>query len=70
MDTNHNAIKNDPRINWLCNPAHKRREARGLTSQGKKHRGLRTKGDRDNKVRPSRRANYKRRNKISLKRYR
>ena len=43
---------------------------RGLTSAGKKHRGLRTKGDRDNKRRPSYKANYKRRNQIKLRRYR
>ena len=26
VDVAHNAIKNDPRINWLCKSAHKRRE--------------------------------------------
>ena len=25
VDIAHNAIRNDPRINWLCKPAHKRR---------------------------------------------
>ena len=70
IDPAHNAIRNDPRINWICNAVHKRREARGLTSSGKQHRGLRVKGDRDNKVRPSRRANYLRRNQVKLRRYR
>ena len=28
-------IRRDPRINWIVNPVHKRREARGLTSIGK-----------------------------------
>ena len=28
------------RINWICNPVHKHRESRGLTSEGKKNRGL------------------------------
>ncbi|KAI4372444.1 hypothetical protein MLD38_010674 [Melastoma candidum] len=36
--------RNDPRINWLCNPVHKHRDLRGLTSAGKKYRGLRGKG--------------------------
>ena len=70
VDAAHNAIRNDPRINWICNAVHKRREARGLTSAGKQHRGLRVKGDRENKARPSRRANYLRRNEVKLRRYR
>ena len=37
---NHKAIRRDPRINWIANPVHKHREARGLTSEGKKNRGL------------------------------
>ena len=41
-----------------------------MTSAGKKGRGLRVKGHRDAKNRPSKRANYKRRNQISLRRYR
>ncbi|XVE65109.1 hypothetical protein DITRI_Ditri07aG0155200 [Diplodiscus trichospermus] len=40
VDVAHNAISNDPRINWICNPVHKHRELRGLTSAGKKNRGL------------------------------
>ena len=64
------AIRNDPRINWICSAKQKRREARGLTSSGKAHRGLRAKGDKDNKRRPSTRSNYLRRNKVSLRRYR
>ena len=43
---------------------------RGLTSAGKKSRGLRVKGHRNNKSRPSVRANWKNRNRISLRRYR
>lgn len=70
VDIGHNAIRNDPRINWICKAVHKRREARGLTGSGKKHRGLGVKGDRDNKKRPSRKANYKRRNQVKLLRYR
>ena len=33
-------VRRDPRINWICDPVHKRREARGLTSIGKQNRGL------------------------------
>lgn len=34
-------IKNDKTINWICNPKNKKRVMRGLTSSGKKARGLR-----------------------------
>ena len=70
IDPNHNAIRRDPKINWICRPVMKHRENRGLTSAGKKYRGLRTKGTNDNKLRPSRRANWRRRNLIRLRRYR
>ena len=69
-DPGHNAIRNDPRINWIANPQHKHRELRGLTSAGKASRGLRVKGHLNAKTRPSRRANYKRRNLVRLRRYR
>ncbi|MEW5302408.1 MAG: hypothetical protein WDW38_002439 [Sanguina aurantia] len=70
VDPAHNAIRNDPRINWIANPVHKHRELRGLTAAGKSYRGMRAKGHAANKLRPSRRANWKRRNSLSLKRYR
>lgn len=60
----------DARVNWVCNPVHKHRELRGLTSAGKSYRGLRQKGHLASKIRPSKRANYKRRNALSLRRYR
>merc|ERR1711943_78782 len=44
VDPQHAAIRNDARMNWICNPQHKHRELRGLTSAGKKHRGLKAKG--------------------------
>ena len=44
VDPSHPVIKNDPKINWICNPGHRRRVYRGLTSAGKKSRGLRYKG--------------------------
>ncbi|CAI0377853.1 unnamed protein product [Linum tenue] len=70
VDAAHNAIRNDPRINWICNPVHKHRELRGLTSAGKKYRGLRGKGHLYHKNKPSRRATWKRNNTLSLRRYR
>ena len=38
VDPQHNAIRNDPRINWITRPVHKHRECRGLTAAGKHHR--------------------------------
>jgi large subunit ribosomal protein L15e len=35
VDPNHPCIKNDPKLNWVCSPANKRRVFRGLTSAGK-----------------------------------
>ena len=64
------SVLQDARINWIVNPVHKHRELRGLTSTGKKYRGLRHKGHATNKLRPSRRATWKRNNSLSLKRYR
>ena len=70
VDPSHKAIRRDPKINWICKPVQKRRDERGLTSAGKKFRGLKVKGVSDNKNRPSRNANYKRRKWLSLRRYR
>eukprot|EP01117_Protostelium_nocturnum_P005815 TRINITY_DN209_c1_g1_i1.p1 TRINITY_DN209_c1_g1~~TRINITY_DN209_c1_g1_i1.p1 ORF type:complete len:205 (+),score=37.76 TRINITY_DN209_c1_g1_i1:90-704(+) len=70
VDTNLPQIRNDPRINWLVNPVHKHRELRGLTSAGKHARGLVGKSHGTHKLRPSKRANWKRRNTLSLRRYR
>ncbi|CAK0784562.1 60S ribosomal protein L15-1 [Coccomyxa viridis] len=70
VDIAHKVIRQDPRISWIVDPVHKHRELRGLTSTGKKYRGLRHKGHSANKMRPSRRATWKRNNRISLKRYR
>ncbi|MHA1298170.1 MAG: 50S ribosomal protein L15e [Candidatus Helarchaeota archaeon] len=46
-------IVTDPKINWIGEPQHKGRVHRGLTSAGKKSRGLRNKGIGAEKVRPS-----------------
>ena len=70
VDPSHKAIRRDPKINWIARPVMKRRDERGLTSAGKKFRGLKKKGVADNKNRPSRNANYKRRKWLSLRRYR
>jgi len=70
VDTAHKAIRNDPKINWIVNGVHRHRELRGLTSAGKKGRGLRVKGHREAKIRPSYRASWLRRNTLSLRRFR
>ncbi|KRX02192.1 Ribosomal protein L23/L15e core domain [Pseudocohnilembus persalinus] len=71
VDPQHNAIRNDARINWIVRPTHTRREARGLTSAGKKSRGLRApKTVRAKNQRPSVNASWKRRNTLKLRRFR
>jgi len=40
IDPSHPCIKNDPKLNWICNPANRRRVFRGLTSAGKSSREL------------------------------
>ena len=56
VDTNHPQIKADNDINWICQKSQKRRVHRGLTSSGKKGRGLTRKGKGAEKIRPSLRA--------------
>ena len=70
VDPQHRAIRKDARINWICRPAHKHREMRGLTAAGKKSRGLGVKGNGSVHKRPSKRAAMKKNNRVSLKRYR
>lgn len=53
VDPHHPQIKNDPRINWICEKQNKRRVFRGLTSAGKRSRGLLNKGKGAEKLRPS-----------------
>ncbi|KAI5172059.1 large subunit ribosomal protein L15e [Nematocida sp. LUAm3] len=63
-------IREDYRINWICSNKMKHRECRGLTPATKKSRGL-GKGKKYNKtIGGSRTASWKRRNTVSLKRYR
>jgi len=70
VDPSHNAIRNDPRIKWICAPVMKHRELRGMTATGRKSRGLVGKGPKFARNRPSRRAVRKRRDTLSLRRYR
>ncbi|AIF68838.1 50S ribosomal protein L15 [Palaeococcus pacificus DY20341] len=60
VDPHHPVIKSDPKIAWIAGRAHKGRVFRGLTSAGKKSRGLRNKGKGAEKIRPSIRANGRR----------
>jgi large subunit ribosomal protein L15e len=53
VDPHHPSVKNDPKINWICDRNHRGRAFRGLTSAGKKGRGLMHKGKGAEKVRPS-----------------
>ena len=55
VDPSKPEIINDSKINWITKPGNKKRSLRGLTSAGKKSRGLRKKS-REMKVRPSIRA--------------
>jgi len=56
VDTHHPAVKVDEDVNWICQRQHRRRVFRGLTSAGKKVRGLRRKGRGAEKFRPSKKA--------------
>lgn len=56
VDPHHPAIKADKEVNWIAQKQHHKRVFRGLTSAGKKIRGLRRKGRGAEKVRPSRKA--------------
>lgn len=60
VDPHHPVIQSDENINWICDTVHRGRVFRGLTSAGKKMRGLRHKGRGAEKVRPSRGAVRKR----------
>ncbi|MEM2338349.1 MAG: 50S ribosomal protein L15e, partial [Candidatus Bathyarchaeia archaeon] len=46
----------DKDVNWICQKQHRGRVFRGLTSAGKKVRGLRKKGRGAEKARPSKKA--------------
>ncbi|KAK9900369.1 60S ribosomal protein L15-B [Cystobasidium minutum MCA 4210] len=67
VDPQHKAIRRDARINWICNAVHKRRETRGLTSAGKRSRGI-GRGHRHNHA--PQYSTWKKHNTLSLRRYR
>uniref|UniRef100_T1J1W7 Ribosomal protein L15 n=1 Tax=Strigamia maritima TaxID=126957 RepID=T1J1W7_STRMM len=70
VDPFHRSIRRDPKIHWICKPVHKHRELRGLTSAGRKSRGL-GKGHRYSQTTGgSRFACWKRRNTLQLHRKR
>ena len=59
VDPNHPVVKTDKDIKWITEKQHRNRASRGLTSAGKKVRGLRKKGRGAEKVRPSKRKGSK-----------
>jgi len=65
VDPSHPVIQSDKDVNWICEPTHRGRVFRGLTSAGKEVRGLHHKGRGAEKIRPSRVASRKRRKKKS-----
>ena len=70
IDPFHKAVRRDAQINWICRSVHKHRELRGLTSVGRKNRGM-NKGHLYNKVKGSSRyGSWLRRNLVKLRRYR
>jgi large subunit ribosomal protein L15e len=54
VDKDHPSVKNDKSLGWITQPQHTRRVFRGLTSAGRKSRGLMYKGKGAEKARPSR----------------
>ncbi|MBI5398465.1 50S ribosomal protein L15e [Candidatus Woesearchaeota archaeon] len=56
VDKEHPQILADPSLSWIARPQHKGRVYRGLTSAGKRTRGLFSKGKGSEKIRPSQRA--------------
>jgi large subunit ribosomal protein L15e len=59
VDPNHPVVKTDKDVKWITEKQHRNRASRGLTSSGKKVRGLRKKGRGAEKVRPSKRKGSK-----------
>lgn len=56
VDPYNPSVMADGKLNWITDPAHSNRVFRGLTSAGRRGRGLRWKGRGAEKVRPSIRA--------------
>ena len=53
IDPNHPAIRNDEDLNWICESQHTDRALRGLTSAGRRNRGLDNRGKGSERTRPS-----------------
>ncbi len=62
VDKAHPAILKDKTVRWTAFPQNRRRVFRGLTSAGRKSRGLRRKGIGAEKIRPSKTKGYSRKN--------
>jgi large subunit ribosomal protein L15e len=60
VDKNSPVIKSDKNLNWISESQHTGRAHRGLTSAGKKSRGLLNKGKGAEKIRPSLASNKRR----------
>lgn len=70
VDPHRAEIRNDSDLNWICKAGMKHRECRGLTAATKRSRGL-GKGIRYNQtIGGSRHACWRRRNTLSLRRFR
>ena len=59
VDPDHPVIKADPKINWICAQKNRSRVFHGVTSAGKRTRGMTGKGKGYEKARPSRRAHLR-----------
>ncbi|OXB77753.1 UNVERIFIED_CONTAM: hypothetical protein H355_013141 [Colinus virginianus] len=70
IDPFHKAIRRNPDTQWITKPVHKHREMRGLTSAGRKSRGLGKGHKFHHTIGGSRRAAWRRRNTLQLHRYR
>jgi large subunit ribosomal protein L15e len=68
VDPCHAVIRRDPHINWICRATMKHRELRGLTSAGRKGRGMVGRGHRFHANRPSATGVWKKNNTLKLRR--
>jgi len=67
VDPNHPVVQADENLSWVLDPSNRGRAFRGLTSAGRKMRGLRHKGLGAEKLRPSRRASRMRTDAVRAK---
>ncbi|KAK2705241.1 large ribosomal subunit protein eL15-like [Artemia franciscana] len=70
VDPMHKAIRRNPEAQWICKAVHKHRELRGLTSAGRRSRGLGKGHGYSRTIGGSKKACWKRRNTLSLRRKR